>query len=70
MIQILYILLGMVIVLFALSILFAVLPDKKKKEEKPKDKIEYSHVVLQFKLEDGCIYTLYNDFTWDVDTEY
>lgn len=66
MIQILYILLGMVILLFILSILFAVLPDKKKKEEeKPTSKTPIK-IEIQFEHE-GYLYTLYNDGTWELD---
>ena len=68
MIQMLYILFGMVIILFALSILFAVLPDKKKKEEKPIDKTPI-RIELQIEYED-YLYTLYNDGTWEVDSIY
>ena len=65
MIQILYILLGMVILLFIMSILFAVLPDKKKKEEKPIDK---TPIKIELKIEhEGYLYTLYNDGTWEID---
>ena len=65
MIQILYILLGMVIVLFTISILFAVLPDKKKKEEKPINKTPVE-IEIQFEYEE-YLYTLYNDGTWELD---
>ena len=66
MIQILYILLGMVILLFIMSILFAVLPDKKKKEEeKPINKTPIK-IELQIEYE-GYLYTLYNDGTWEID---
>ena len=69
MIQILYILLGMVIILFTLSILFAVLPDKKKKdEEKPTSKTPIK-IELQIEYE-GYLYTLYSDYTWEVDNIY
>lgn len=65
MIQILYILLGMVILLFIMSMLFAVLPDKKKKEDKPIDKTPIK-IELQIEYE-GYLYTLYNDGTWEID---
>lgn len=67
MIQMLYMLFGMVIILFILAILFAVLPDKKKKEEeeKPINKTPIK-IKLQIKYK-GYLYTLYNDGTWDVD---
>ena len=68
MIQILYILLGMVILLFIMSILIAVLPDKKEKEEKPIDKAPI-RIELQIQY-DGYLYTLYSDYTWEVDTLY
>ncbi|MGN0966617.1 MAG: hypothetical protein ACI4OP_03370 [Candidatus Coprovivens sp.] len=68
MIQVLYILLGMVILLFALAILFAVLPDKKEKEEKPINKTPI-RIELQIQYED-YLYTLYNDGTWEVDSIY
>ena len=68
MVQMLYILFGMVIILFALSILFAVLPDKKEKEDKPIDKTPVK-IELQIKDED-YLYTLYNDGTWEVDYIY
>lgn len=68
MIQILYILLGMVIILFALAILFAVLPDKKEKEEKP---INKTPVKIEIQIQyDGYLYTLYSDYTWEVDSIY
>ena len=65
MIQILYILFGMVIVLFTLSILFAVLPDKKKKEDKP---INKTPIEIEIQIEyEGYLYTLYTDGTWELD---
>ena len=65
MIQILYILLGMVILLFIMSILFAVLPDKKEKEEKP---INKTPIRIELQIEhEGYLYTLYNDGTWEID---
>ena len=65
MIQILYILLGMVILLFIMSILFAALQDKKKKEEKPINKTPIE-IELQIEYE-GYLYTLYTDGTWEID---
>ena len=65
MIQILYILFGMVIILFILSIAFAVAPDKKEKEEKPIDKTPVK-IEIQFEYE-GYLYTLYTDGTWEID---
>ena len=62
--QLLYMLFGMVIILFVLAILFAVLPDKKEKKEDKKTPIR---IELQIKYE-GYLYTLYNDGTWDVHT--
>ena len=58
----------MVITLFTLAILFAVLPDKKKKEEKPINKTPI-RIELQIQY-DGYLYTLYSDYTWEVDTLY
>ena len=69
MIQILYILLGMVIILFILSIAFAVAPDKKKKEYKPIIDNTPIRIVIQIECE-GELYTLYNDCTWEVDPLY
>ena len=68
MIQILYILLGMVILLFIMSIIFAVAPDKKEKEEKPINKTPI-RIELQIQY-DGYLYTLYSDYTWEVDSIY
>ena len=68
MIQMLYILFGMVIILFALAIILTVLPDKKKKEDKPIDKTPI-RIELQIEHED-YLYTLYNDGTWEVDYIY
>lgn len=68
MIQILYILLGMVILLFIMSILFAVLPDKKEKEEKPTNKTPIK-IERLIHYED-YLYILYNDGTWEVDSRY
>ena len=42
----------------------------KKEKEEPINKFPYANITLQFETEDGCLYTLYNDFTWDIDTEY
>ena len=68
MIQILYILFGMVILLFTLSILFAVLPDKKEKEDKP---IYKTPLKIELKIEyEDYLYTLFNDGTWEVDSIY
>ena len=68
MIQILYILLGMVIILFTISILFAVLPDKKKKEDKEYKYINKSPIKIELQIEhEGYLYTLYNDGTWELD---
>lgn len=65
--QLLYMLFGMVIILFVLAILFAVLPDKKEKKEEDKPiKKTPIRIELQIKYE-GYLYTLYNDGTWDVD---
>lgn len=55
---------------FIVVTVMAVLQLFPKKEEKPINKCPCPKIILQFKSEDGCIYTLYNDFTWDVDTEY
>ena len=69
MIQMLYILFGMVIILFALAIILTVLPDKKKKEEdKPIDKTPIK-IELQIQYDD-YLYTLYSDYTWEVDNIY
>ena len=68
MIEILYILLGMVILLFIMSIIFAVAPDKKEKEEKPINKTPI-RIELQIQY-DGYLYTLYSDYTWEVDYIY
>ena len=69
MVQILYILLGMVILLFIMSIIFAVAPDKKEeKEEKPINKTPI-RIELQIQYED-YLYTLYSDGTWEVDSLY
>ena len=65
----LYMLFGMVIILFVLAILFAVLPDKKKKEEEKPIKKTPIKIVTQIECEDR-IYTLYNDCTWEVDPLY
>ena len=40
----------------------------KKEKEKPIDKCP--KIIMQLDSEDGYRYTLYNDFTWDIDTEY
>lgn len=68
MIQILYILLGMVILLFIMSIIFAVAPDKKEKEEKPTNKapIRIERLIHY----ENYVYILYNDGTWEVDIRY
>ena len=68
MIQMLYILFGMVIILFALAIILAVLPDKKKKEDSPIDKTP-KKIEIRLEHED-YLYTLYNDGTWKVDYIY
>lgn len=68
MIQILYILLGMVIILFTMSIIFAVAPDKKEKEEKPTNKTPIE-IELQIEYE-GYLYTLYTDGTWELDINW
>ncbi len=66
MIQILYILLGMVILLFIMSIIFAVAPDKKEKEEYKY--INKTPIKIELQIQyDGYLYTLYNDGTWEVD---
>lgn len=65
MVQILYILLGMVIVLFTISIIVAIAPDKKEKEDKPIDKTPVK-IELQIEYE-GYLYTLYTDGTWEID---
>ena len=68
MIQMLYILFGMVIILFALAIILTVIPDKKKKEEKP---INKAPIRIEIQIQyDGYLYTLYSDYTWEVDTLY
>ena len=68
MIQMLYILFGMVIILFALAIILTVLPDKKKKEDKPIDK---TPIKIELQIEhDDYLYTLYSDYTWEVDYIY
>lgn len=65
MIQILYILLGMVILLFIMSIIFATAPDKKEKEEKP---INKTPIKIELQIEhEGYLYTLYTDGTWEID---
>ena len=64
----LYILFGMVIILFALAIILTVLPDKKKKEDKPIDK---TPIKIELQIEhDDYLYTLYSDYTWEVDYIY
>ena len=64
----LYILFGMVIILFALAIILTVLPDKKKKEDKPIDK---TPIKIELQIEhEGYLYTLYSDYTWEVDYIY
>lgn len=64
----LYILFGMVIILFILAIILTVLPDKKKKEDKP---INKTPVKIELQMQyDGYLYTLYSDYTWEVDTLY
>ena len=69
MVQMLYILFGMVIILFALAIILTILPDRKKKEDKkPIDKTPVK-IELQLEHED-YLYTLYNDGTWEVDYIY
>lgn len=71
MIQILYILLGMVILLFILSIIFATAPDKKEKEDKEYKYINKSPIkVERFIHLDDYIYILYNDGTWEVVSRY
>ena len=66
----LYILFGMVIILFALAIILTVLPDKKKKEENPKP-IDKTPIKIELQVQDeGYLYTLYNDGTWEVDCIY
>lgn len=68
MIQILYILLGMVILLFILSIIFATAPDKKDKEDKEYKYINKSPIKIELQIEhEGYLYTLYNDGTWELD---
>ena len=68
----LYILFGMVIILFALAIILTVLPDKKKKEDKPIDKpIDKTPIKIELQIEhEDYLYTLYNDGTWEVDYIY
>lgn len=39
----------------------------KKEKEKP---INKPKIIMQLDSADGYRYTLYNDFTWDIDTEY
>lgn len=68
MIQMLYILFGMVIILFVLAIILTVLPDKKKKEEKPTNKTPI-RIERLIQYED-YLYILYNDGTWEVNSRY
>lgn len=71
MIQILYILLGMVILLFILSIIFATAPDKKEKEDKEYKYINKSPIKIELQIQyEDYLYTLYNDGTWEVDSIY
>lgn len=42
----------------------------KKEKEKPIDKCPCPKIIIQFDSADGYRYTLYNDFTWDIDTDY
>ena len=71
MIQILYILLGMVILLFIMSIIFAVAPDKKENKDKEYKYINKSPIKIELQIEyEDYLYTLYNDGTWEVDSIY
>ncbi len=71
MIQMLYILFGMVIILFVLAIILTVLPDKKKKEDKTDKPIDKTPVKIELQIQyDGYLFTLYSDYTWEVDTLY
>ena len=65
---ILYILFGIEIAVFAVAIILVVLPEKKKKEDKPIHKIPV-RIELQIEHED-YLYTLYSDYTWEVDYIY
>lgn len=41
----------------------------KKEKEKPINKFPYANITLQFETEDA-IYTLYDDYSWEVDVKY
>ena len=55
---------------FIVVTVMAVLQLFPKKEEKPIEKCPCPKIIMQLDSEDGYRYTLYNDFTWDIDTEY
>lgn len=54
---------------FIVVTVMAVLQLFPKKEEKPINKCPSPKIIMQLDSDDGYRYTLYNDFTWGIDTE-
>lgn len=66
--QIIAIIVWMVTLVFTILTFCELLP--KKEKEEPINKFPYANVTIQFETEDGCLYTLYDDGTWEVDVNY
>ena len=67
--QIIAIILWIIALVFTILTFCQLLP--KKEKEKPINKFPYANITLQFESEDAIYtYTLYDDYSWEVDVKY